>query len=152
MEKYKKVLGVDYGDARTGLAYSDDLWLTSIGFGTIKSKKVEYTAECIVSKAKEINAELIVIGKPINMDGSEGYKVDSVIELANIIKTMCDIPIDFIDERRSTIQAYSIFNTTGTYGKKRKENIDTLSAEIILQTYMDKTKNEILRSKENETK
>ena len=141
MQKNKKLLGVDYGAARTGLAYSDDLWITSVGFGTIKSKSIEYTAECIVEKAKEIGAELIVIGKPINMNGTEGEKVDNVILLSELINQKTDIPIDFIDERMTTIQAYSIFNQTGVYGKKRKDNIDTLSAEIILQTYMDKCKN-----------
>lgn len=143
MQKFKKVLGVDYGDSRTGLAYSDDLWLTSVGFGTIKSKKIDYTAQCIVDKANKIGAELIVVGKPINMNGTEGYKVDNVILLSELIKQLTTIPIDFIDERMTTIQAYSILNQSGVYGKKRKDNIDTLSAEIILQTYMDKYKNTI---------
>ena len=139
--KYKKLLGVDYGKSRTGLAYSDDLYLTAIGLTMIKSKNIEYTAKLIKEKADEIHAEMIVIGKPLNMDGSEGFACENVYKLAEILKTLTDIPIDFIDERRTTIQAYNIMNETNTYGKKRKENIDTLSAEIILQTYMDRYKN-----------
>ncbi len=138
--KKPKLLGVDYGDARTGLAYSDDLWITSVGAGTFKSYDIVKTAVTVAEKAKEIGAEIIVIGKPLNMDGTEGFRVDRVYQFAEELKKVTDIPLEFIDERRTTIQAYNILDELGTYGKKRKNAIDTLSAEIILQSYMDKNK------------
>lgn len=138
--KKPKLLGVDFGDARTGLAYSDDLWITSVGAGTLKSYDMVKTAASVAEKAKEINADIIVIGKPLNMDGTEGFRVEHVMQFAEELKKVTDIKIEFIDERRTTIQAYGILDELGTYGKKRKAAIDTLSAEIILQSYMDKNK------------
>ena len=135
-----KLLGVDFGDARTGLAYSDDLWITAVGAGTLKSYDIVKTAESVAQKAKEIKAEIIVIGKPLNMDGSEGFRVDHVMEFADELRKFTNTTIDFIDERLTTVQAHGILDNLGVYGNKRKGAIDTLSAELILQSYMDKNK------------
>ena len=75
------------------------------------------------------------------MDGSEGIRVDTVKAFAKILSELTDIPIDFFDERMSTMAAYRFLDGTATYGKKRKNAIDTLSAEIILQGYIDKERN-----------
>lgn len=152
MEAFKKVLCVDYGNSRTGLAYSDGLWLTAVGAGVIYSKKADYTAKLVAEKAEEINAELILIGKPINMNGSEGFRVQAVYDFAELLKGFTTLPIEFEDERRTTIQAHNILSNSNVNSKKRKEVVDTLSAELILQTYMDRTKNLMLRSNNNESK
>ncbi|MBQ8496589.1 MAG: Holliday junction resolvase RuvX [Clostridia bacterium] len=136
-----KMLGVDYGEARTGLAYSDALGLYAVGMGNIKSYNIEKAAEDIAAKAKEIGAELIVIGKPVNMNGTFGEKVEKVTKLGELIRLHIDIPIDYYDERLTTVSAHQILQTSGVRAKNRKQIIDSLAAELILQGYMDKCRN-----------
>lgn len=136
-----KMLGVDYGEARTGLAYSDALGLYAVGMGNIKSYNMEKAAEDIAAKAKEIGAQLIVIGKPVNMNGTFGEKVEKVTKLGELIRLHIDIPIDYYDERLTTVSAHQILQTSGVRAKNRKQIIDSLAAELILQGYMDKCKN-----------
>lgn len=136
-----KMLGIDYGDARTGLAYSDDLGLLAIGAGCIKSYNPEKAADEIVAKAKEMGIELIVLGNPLNMNGTEGPRSQACKAFAGMLAARTDIPVVMTDERRTTVQAHEILSETGVFGKKRKGKIDSLAAQIILQTYMDKQKN-----------
>ena len=136
-----KLLGVDYGEARTGLAYSDALGLSAVGMGNIKSYNIEKAAADIAAKAKAISAELIVIGKPVNMNGTYGEKVEKVTYLGELIKTHTDIPIDFFDERMTTVRAHQILQESGVRAKNRKQIIDSLAAELILQGYMDMKRN-----------
>ncbi len=136
-----KMLGIDYGDARTGLAYSDDLGLLAIGAGCIKSYNPEKAADEIVAKAKEMGIGLIVLGNPLNMNGTEGPRAQACKAFAGMLAARTDIPVVMTDERRTTVQAHEILSETGVFGKKRKKKIDSLAAEIILQTYMDKQKN-----------
>lgn len=137
----KKLLGVDYGDARTGLAYSDALGLTAVGWGNVKSYNPEKAAAEIAAKAEEIGAELIVIGKPLNMNGTAGPRAEAAMKFGEMIKAYTSVPITFFDERRTTVQAHEILTETGVFGKKRKNTVDSLAAEIILQSYMDMQKN-----------
>lgn len=137
----KKLLGVDYGEARTGLAYSDALGLYAVGMGNVKGYVLEKTAQAIVDAANKIGAELIVIGKPYHMNGSAGEKVEKVTELARLIGTLCDIPVDFYDERLTTVSAHRILQDSGVRAKNRKGVVDSLAAELILQGYMDRQKN-----------
>ncbi len=137
----EKLLGVDYGEARTGLAYSDALGLYAVGMGNIKGYDLSKTAQGIIDAANKVGAQRIVIGKPFHMNGSAGEKVEKVTELARIIGTLCDIPVDFYDERLTTVSAHRILQDSGVRAKNRKGVIDTLAAELILQGYMDKQKN-----------
>ena len=136
-----KILGVDYGEARTGLAYSDALGLYAVGMGNIKSYNIEKAASDIAAKAKDIGAELIIIGKPINMNGTYGEKVEKVTHLGELIQMHTDIPIDFFDERMTTVRAHQILQESGVRAKNRKQVIDSLAAELILQGYMDMKRN-----------
>ena len=136
-----KLLGVDYGEARTGLAYSDALGLYAVGMGNIKSYNIEKAAADIAAKAKEIGAERIVIGKPVNMNGTYGEKVEKVTYLGELIQTHTDTPIDFFDERMTTVRAHQILQESGVRTKNRKQIIDSLAAELILQGYMDMQRN-----------
>ncbi len=135
------MLGVDYGEARTGLAYSDALGLYAVGMKNVKGYNLEKAAEEIVKAAREIGAEVIVIGKPYNMNFTAGEKVEKVMELGRIISTLCDIPIDYYDERLTTVSAHQLLQDSGISSKKRRGVIDTVAAELILQGYMDKQKN-----------
>lgn len=139
-QKAKKLLGVDFGMARTGLAHSDDLGIFAIGMGNVKSYNREKAAAEVAAKAAEIGAETIVIGKPVNMDGTSGEKVALVEEFASLIATHTDIPIEFYDERLSTVSAHRFLSDSGLKTKKHKDIVDSLAAEIILQSYMDSKK------------
>ena len=96
------------------------------------------TAERIAKEATSRGCKKIIIGLPRNMDGSEGARVDTVRAFAELVREYTDIPIDFFDERMSTMVAYRYLGETATYGKARKKAVDTLSAEIILQGYLDR--------------
>lgn len=137
-QKAKKLLGVDFGLARTGLAHSDDLGIFAIGMGNVKSYNREKAAAEVAAKAVEIGAETIVIGKPLNMDGTSGEKVEMVKEFAQMISSHTDIPIEFYDERLSTVSAHRFLSEgVGMKASKHKKIVDSLAAEIILQSYMD---------------
>ena len=136
------LLGVDYGEARTGLARSDALGLYAVGIGHIKSYRMDRTAAEIVRTAKENGIERIVIGKPVNMNGTCGEKVEKVTELARLIGELSDIPVDFYDERMTTMSAHKILSESGIRAKNRREVVDSLAAELILQGYMDKIRNQ----------
>lgn len=139
-QKAKKLLGVDFGMARTGLAHSDDLGIFAVGMGNVKSYNKEKAAAEVAAKAIEIGAETIVMGKPVNMDGTSGEKVALVEEFASLVATHTDIPIEYYDERLSTVSAHRILSDSGLKTKKHKNIVDSLAAEIILQSYMDSQK------------
>ena len=136
-EKKGKILGVDYGDVRTGLAVSDALGFLASGIGTVRPGGMRNTAAVVAEEAKKQGAVLIVIGLPKNMDGSEGFRAEAVRAFAALLGEYTDIPYEFYDERLSTVEAHRFLSLTDTKGKKRKEVVDTLSAQIILQNYLD---------------
>ena len=133
-----KYLAVDYGDVRSGLAECDASGLIASGIYTISEGGMRNTALRVKKEAEQRGCVRIIIGLPKNMDGSEGAKVDTVRAFADILREITDIEIDFCDERMSTMLAYRFLDTSLTYGKKRKQVVDALSAELILQSYLDK--------------
>lgn len=135
--KHGKYLGVDYGDKRTGLSECDLSGSLAGGIGTVKESGMRHTAMRVAKEAEERSCVKIVVGLPKNMDGSEGERAETVRAFASLVSEYTDIPIDFCDERMSTMLAYRYMDSTATYGKKRRDNIDTLSAELILQSYLD---------------
>ncbi|MBQ2876010.1 MAG: Holliday junction resolvase RuvX [Clostridia bacterium] len=136
--QHGKYLGVDYGDKRTGLAECDPSGLIASGICTISEGGMNKTAIRVAAEAKARSCTKIIVGLPKNMDGSEGARADVVRAFAELLATHTDIVIEFFDERMSTMVAYRFLGETGTYGKKRREAVDTLSAEIILQGYIDR--------------
>ena len=138
----EKMIGVDYGDVRTGIASSDLLGLMASAVGTIKPGGMRNTAEEVAKIAKEQNAVGIVVGLPKNMDGSEGPRAEVVRAFADLLKAETALPIYFEDERMTTMEANRFLSATETYGKKRKEKVDALSAELILQSWLDRKKRE----------
>ncbi|MCQ2385624.1 MAG: Holliday junction resolvase RuvX [Clostridia bacterium] len=137
--KRGKILGVDYGDVRTGLAVCDLSGFLASGIGTIKPGGMRNTAMAVAEEAKKQGAVLIVIGLPKNMDGTEGFRADAVRSFGKLLEEYTEVPYTYYDERLSTCCAHQILNITDTGGKKRKTVIDMLSAEIILQNFMDAT-------------
>ena len=96
------------------------------------------TAIRVAKEANSRGCKKIVIGLPKNMDGTEGERAEVIRAFAKLLSEYTDIDIDFFDERMSTMVAYRFLGETGTFGKKRKDSVDTLSAEIILQDYLDR--------------
>ena len=139
--KHGKYLGVDYGDKRTGIAECDMSGMLASAIATVEEGGMRNTAVRVAAEAKERGCVKIIIGMPRNMDGSYGERTEVVKAFAGILTTLTEIPIDFSDERMSTMAAYRFLDASGTYGKKRKGAIDALSAELILQNYIDKERN-----------
>ncbi|MBO5010287.1 MAG: Holliday junction resolvase RuvX [Clostridia bacterium] len=133
-----KYLGVDYGDKRTGLAECDLSGQLASGICTISEGGMRKTAERVKREAESRGCKKIIVGLPKNMDGSEGPRADVVKAFVALLSEICEIPIEFFDERMTTMAAYRLLDGSGTYGKKRKDVIDTLSAELILQGYLDR--------------
>lgn len=133
-----KYLGVDYGDVRTGLAECDISGMLASGIGTISEGGMRKTAVRVAEEARSRSCKKIIVGLPRNMDGSEGFRAETVRAFVAILSELVDIPIEFYDERMSTMAAYRYLDGVGTFGKKRKGVIDTLSAEVILQNYIDR--------------
>lgn len=136
-----KYLGVDYGDKRTGLAECDMSGFLASGIGTISEGGMKKTAIRVAKEASDRGCKKIIIGLPKNMDGSEGPRADVIKAFRDLLAELTEIPIDFYDERMTTMVAYRFLGETGTYGKKRKDTVDTLSAQIILQNYIDRERN-----------
>ena len=135
-----RILGVDYGDVRTGLAISDPSGFLASGIKTVKPGGMRKTAELVADEAEKNGVVLIVIGLPKNMDGSEGFRAETVRAFAALLAEYTQIPYTFYDERLSTVCAHQFLSLTEAKSKKRKEVVDTLSAQIILQSYLDAQK------------
>ena len=133
-----KYLGVDYGDKRTGLAECDISGMLASGICTISESGMKHTAIRVAKETETRGCKKIILGLPKNMDGTEGERTQVIYAFAELLREETDIPIDFYDERMTTMVAYRFLGETGTYGKKRKAAVDTLSAEIILQNYIDR--------------
>ena len=133
-----KYLGVDYGDKRTGLAECDASGLIAGGIGTISEGGMKNTAERVAREAESRGCKKIIVGLPKNMDGTEGFRAETVRAFGEILASLTDIPVEYYDERMSTMEAYRFLDGSETFGKKRRGVIDTLSAQIILQNYIDR--------------
>ena len=137
-----RILGVDFGDTRTGLAVSDISRFLASGIGYVSPGGIQKTADKVALVAREQKISAIVVGLPKNMDGSEGFRAERCREFAGLLREQLeDIPVAMIDERMTTMSASRYLNETNTRGQKRKGVIDTLSAQIILQNALDRLKN-----------
>ncbi len=135
-----RILGIDYGDARVGVAVSDVLGFMATGVKTIQNKGTKKLLEELNEILNEYKPEKIVIGLPKNMDGTEGFRVDATKEFAEELKTIFKGEIIFEDERLTTVGATRYLDTTNTRGKKRKAVLDTVSACLILEQYLNSNK------------
>ena len=135
------ILSVDYGDKRTGIAVCDKLEMLASPVCVITEWNQNALAQKIIDVSKDKEAEQIVVGLPKNMDGSKGFRADACEELGALLKTLTDIPVVFWDERLTTVSAHRILSDNNVRGKKRKNIVDAVAADIILQDYIDSRKN-----------
>lgn len=131
-----KILAVDYGDARTGIAISD-LLCTIVGSTTvIHSRNQEKTLEEICRLVRENSVGEIVVGLPKNMDGTEGVRAQMCREFALQLQERTGLPVAHWDERRTTVEAHNILSQHNYHGKKRKNTVDAVAASLILEGYL----------------
>lgn len=133
-----RILGLDYGNRRTGVAISDETEFLASSVGNIVESDPEKCAVKVADIYRERGAEKIVLGLPKNMDGSSGFRVEHTLKFKELLeKLLPDTEIVLFDERMTTMAAAQYMNITDVRGKKRKNTIDTLAAKIILQDYLD---------------
>lgn len=138
--QYKRLMGVDYGDKRVGIALSDALCIISSAFEVYQSKGEDDAIAHIASLVKEYNVSDIAFGLPLNMDGSEGERAILHKTIGQKIQEVSGAKVHFIDERLTSAEAEDYLIEARVDWKKRKEVIDKISAQIILQTYMNSKK------------
>ena len=137
----RKILGIDFGERRMGVALSDELGIIAQGVGTIDAKEKDFLEELkeIIEKEK---VEKIVVGLPKNMNGTIGEKGEKVLKFVEELKEKTNLEVITWDERLSTVEAQRILRETGGKQKKHKKKLDQISAVLILQGFLDSKPNE----------
>lgn len=131
-----RVMGVDYGDARTGVAFSD-LLCSIVGTTTvIHSRRQEKTLDQLCELVKQHEVGEIVVGLPKNMDGSEGPRAELCRQFSQALEEMTGLPVKLWDERRTTVEAHNILSAHNYHGQKRKDTVDAVAASLILEGYL----------------
>ena len=135
-----KLMALDYGDTRTGVAMSDIRGILASPYTVITETSLPKLVDKITEIVNNEKPSKIVIGLPRNMDGSYGYRCDECKALGDALYEKCDITVEYQDERLTTVMAHNVLSDNNVHGKKRKENVDAVSAVLILQSYLDKNK------------
>ncbi|MCR4315226.1 MAG: Holliday junction resolvase RuvX [Planctomycetes bacterium] len=135
-----RILAIDYGDKRVGLAVSDEMRIIATPMETIEGKTRKELIEIIASAVKERGVTLIVLGLPLNMDGSEGNRARKTREFAGLLEERLELPVEFIDERLTSVQADALISERGISRRDRKKRglTDKVAAIIILRSFLDK--------------
>ena len=132
-----KIMAVDYGDARTGLAVCDRTEFLASPIGTIEEKNAQILAMKVAHMAEQYEVGEIIVGLPVNMNGSKGPRAEKCQAFAEMLNQLTEIPVNMWDERSTTVTAHQILNETNVRGKNRKAVIDTVAATVILEGYLD---------------
>lgn len=134
-------MAVDYGDVRTGLALCDKTEFLASPVGTVQAHTLEHCVEQVAYAVEEFGAEMVIVGLPINMDGSEGGRAEKCRTFAKALEEAVGVEVSLWDERRSTIAADDFLKESTVKSKKKKEVIDQVAATIILDSYLQYRKN-----------
>ena len=135
-----RIMAIDYGDARTGLAVSDEMNILVGDAWTVNQWDPERMADTIAAEAQARGVERLVLGLPRNMDGSEGARAQKCRDFAELIKRRCDIELVLWDERRSSIEAHAILRANGKKEEKHRSTVDAVAASVILEAYLGSLK------------
>ncbi len=133
-----KIIGLDYGEARIGVAVSDMLGMIANPLDTISEHDQEKQIEKIIEVIRREGAEKIVVGLPMRMDGTMGHRAEYTKEFAEALSKKSGLPYEMWDERLSSAEAHKLLEAGGVGGKKRKTKVDKIAAVLILQTYLDR--------------
>ncbi len=132
-----KIMGVDYGDARTGIAISDLLCSIVGSTCVVPSRNREKAIGDIVKLCKDNQVGTVVVGLPKNMDGTEGPRAELCREFAELLREATGLEVTMWDERRTTVEAHNILSEHNYHGKKRKNTVDAVAASLILEGYLN---------------
>ena len=135
-----RIMSVDYGDTRTGIAFCDAKEILASAYCVIEEKYFPKLVDKILEIAENEKAEKIVIGLPRNMDGSYGFRAEKCKNLGDELKNKTETEIVYEDERLTTVIAHDYLSDNNVRGKKRKSTVDAVSAAVILQSYLDKNR------------
>lgn len=133
-----RMMAVDYGDSRTGVAFCDEMEMLASPFCVINERYAPKLIEKLKQIAAEQKAKKIVVGLPRNMDGSYGYRCDECRRLGDSLSEATGLPVVYQDERLTTVMAHEVLSANNVRGSKRKKQVDAVSAVMILQSYIDK--------------
>jgi len=131
-----KIMAIDYGDAHTGVAISDRT-LTLCGFSTVVTA---YRPEAVIEHLQKLIAEHevteLVLGHPLNMDGTRGPRAEKAEGFAEQLRQATGLPVTLWDERRTTVEAHNIMQANGKRAKERKKTVDAVAASLMLEGYL----------------
>ena len=136
----KRIMGIDYGDARTGVAVSDLLCSIVGSTQVVPSRNTDKAVADIVRLAKENEVGTFVMGLPRNMNGTEGPRAELCREFAARLERETGLEVVLWDERRTTVEAHNILSQHNYHGKKRKNTVDAVAASLILEGYLNSRK------------
>ena len=131
-----RIMAIDYGDAHTGIAISDPTGFMAGFTTTIDAYRPEAVAERVAALAQEHGVEELVLGDPINMDGTRGPRSEKAEAMKVLLEESSSLPVILWDERRTTIDAHQILLNNGKNAKKRKKVVDAVAASLILEGYL----------------
>ena len=131
------ILGIDLGKARTGVAICDKGELLASPLTVVQEHNRERLVDRLTALAQENRVELLAVGLPRNMDGSEGESAQNARDIGALLEAATGLPVEFVDVRVTTITAHGYLNDTNTRGKRRKAVVDAVAATVILQNYLD---------------
>ena len=135
-----RIMGIDYGEKRIGVAISDPLGITAQGLPTIERTSIQEDIQKILNIIREKEVGEIVVGLPKHMNNMLGEKAQAVLAFVDLIKKHVNIPVNTIDERLSTVRAHRTMLEGDLSRKKRKDRVDMIAAQLILQNYLDRIK------------
>ncbi len=138
-----RVLGLDVGDRRIGVAVSDPLGIIAQGVTVIERKTLDEDLKAIKDIIAQYGAESVVVGMPINMDGTRGKSADKVTEFVGALGSSAGIPVATYDERLSTKESEKFLISSDVSRRKRKSVIDKIAAQLILESYLERVKNNV---------
>lgn len=136
------ILGIDFGDVRMGFSSCDPSGTLASSVGTVTVSGVRDAAAKAAKKAEEIGAVKIVVGLPVRTDGSAGNRVERTLAFIEILSSLTGLPVETFDERFTSVVAHRFLSDSGLKTKKHKGLVDSVSAALILQDYLDRNRNE----------
>ena len=131
------IAGIDFGDARTGIAVCDKYEMMASEAGCVRADSYKKMLAAVAEKIRELNPERIVLGNPKNMNGTEGPRADVCKEFAQKLRDATGLPVNMWDERRTTVEAHNILSAHNYHGQKRKNTVDAVAASLILEGYLN---------------
>lgn len=138
--RYTRKMGIDYGDKRIGIALTDALCIISSPYEVFQNQSMQQSINHIDKLIKEFDVDEVALGLPLNMDGTEGERAKLHREFGEALANFSGVKVFYIDERLTSAEAEELLIASGVRREKRKELIDKISAQIILQTYLNQTK------------